>query len=71
MNTFQQTTKSGKPMITKQSKLPVFHMSVHARIKALCEQLDIPVLITKQGVKPQYSHEQRWDMIKQSMPQLI
>ena len=38
--------------------------------KALCEQLDIPVLITKQGVKPQYSHEQRWNMIKNTMPQL-
>lgn len=71
MNSFQKTTPSGKPIITKQSKLPVFNLSVHSRIKLLCEQLDIPVLMTKQGVKPQYSHEQRWDMIEQSVPQLI
>lgn len=70
LNTFQCSTKSGKPVINKLTKLPEFSKTINQRIQAVCIELGIPVKHTKKGVRPQYSHEQRWDMIRQSMPQL-
>ena len=54
MNTFQKTTKSGKPVINKQTKLPEFELSVHTRIALIKKQL---------GITGKPSPEQRWDMI--------
>lgn len=39
MNTFQTVTKSGKPVINKQTKLPEFNRSVHSRINHVKSQL--------------------------------
>lgn len=54
MNTFQKTTKSGKPVINKQSKLPEFELSVYTRINLIKKEL---------GIIGKLSPEQRWDMI--------
>ena len=64
MNTFQKTTATGKPVINKTTKLPEFTKSINSRIQAVCKELGIEVKHTKQGVKPQYTHEQRWNLIK-------
>jgi hypothetical protein len=64
MNTLQKTTKSGKPVINKITKLPEFTKSINSRIQQICRELNIPVKHTKEGIKPEYTHEQRWNIIK-------
>ena len=70
MNTFQKTTTTGKPVINKQTKLPEFTRNINQRIGAVCKELGIKTTYSRGNVIPQYSHEQRWDMIKNTMPQL-
>lgn len=67
LNSYQKQTKSGKPVINSITKLPVFERTVNQRINTVCSQLGIEVKHTKQGVKPQYNHDQRMDMIKLEM----
>ena len=70
LNTFQKTTQSGKPVVNKQTKLPEFTRCINQRMKAVCKELGIQTKYVNNKLVPQYSHEQRWDMIRNTMPQL-
>lgn len=68
LNTYQKTTQSGKPVINNTTKLPEFTRSINQRIGAVCKELGINTTYSKGNIIPQYSHEQRWDMIKNTSP---
>ncbi len=70
LNTFQKSTQSGKPVVNKQTKLPEFTRDINQRMKAVCKELGIPTKFVKGKLIPEYTHEQRWEMIKNTMPQL-
>lgn len=70
LQTFQKTTPSGKAVINKTNKLPEFTRDINQRMKAVCKELGIQTKYVNNKLVPQYSHEQRWDMIKNTMPQL-
>ena len=40
------------------------------RILRACKELGIQTKFINNKLVPQYSHEQRWDMIRNTMPQL-
>ena len=64
MNTFQKTTQTGKAVINKTSKLPEFTRDINQRMKAVCKELNIPTKFVKGRLIIEYTHEQRWNMIK-------
>ncbi len=70
LNTFQAQTKSGKPVVNKQTKLPEFTRCINQRMKAVCKELGIQTKFINNKLVSQYSHEQRWNMIKNTMSQL-
>lgn len=41
MNSFQKTTKSGKPMINKHNSLPIYVKSINARLNLIKHELGI------------------------------
>jgi len=55
MNTSQKTTKTGKPIINRKSKLPEFSLSVHTRIMRIKKELGI--------VNNKPNHDQIWTSI--------
>lgn len=67
-NSFQLQTKSGKPVINKETKLPEFTKNINQRISAVYKELNINTIYSKGNIIPQYSHEQRWEMIKNTSP---
>lgn len=67
MNTFQKTTKSGKPVINSLTKLPEYTKSVHSRINKICKELGIQTKNTHKGITPIYTHDQRMSMIRQEI----
>lgn len=52
MNSLQKTTKNGRPIINRSTKLPEYEFSVHNRIKTIKSQLDY-----------KSNHEQIWASI--------
>lgn len=70
LNTFQQQTKSGKGVINKTTKLPEFTRDINQRMKAVCKELNIPTKFVKGKLVLEYTHEQRWAMIQNTVPQL-
>lgn len=55
MNSFQKTTKSGKPMINKHTNLPIYVKSINARLNLIKTELGIT-----ETKKPQltFKHEE-------------
>jgi hypothetical protein len=55
MNTFQRTTKNGRPIINRQTKLPEYQFSVHNRLNTVKRELGY--------VNNKPSHDQIWASI--------
>lgn len=62
-NSFQIQTKSGKPVINRETKLPEFNRSVHYRINQIKSQLGY--------VNNKPSHDQIWASICTSASVLL
>jgi len=62
MNSFQTQTKSGKPVINRQTKLPEFNRSVHHRINAIKKELGY--------INNKPNHDQIWASICVSVSML-
>lgn len=58
MNTLQKTTKSGKPIISRNTGLPVFKHSSHNRINTVKQELGLNT-----NTKTM-SHDDRWKAIQ-------
>lgn len=69
MNSFQTQTKSGKPVINRQTKLPEFTKTINQRLHMVCKELGIETKWCDKTLKviPQYTPEQRWNNICTSM----
>ena len=55
MNTLQKTTKNGKPIINRTTKLPEYNFSVHNRLNTVKRELGY--------VNNKPSHDQIWASI--------
>ena len=55
MNTLQRTTKNGRPIINRQTKLPEYEFSVHNRLNTVKRELGY--------VNNKPNHDQIWASI--------
>jgi hypothetical protein len=55
MNTLQRTTKNGRPIINRQTKLPEYQFNVHNRLNTVKRELGY--------VNNKPSHDQIWASI--------
>jgi hypothetical protein len=58
MNTLQKTTKSGKPIISRNTGLPVFKHSTHNRLNTVKKELGLNT------DKKTMTNEDRWKTIQ-------
>ncbi len=60
MNSFQKTTKSGKPMINKHNSLPIYVKSINARLNLIKTELGIKEEIKKPQLTFKHEEDATW-----------